>query len=146
MPDLPDGQELPRAGHALRAVTALVVAAAVVERDGRFLVTRRQQGVHLEGYWEFPGGKCEPGESIADCLVRELWEELAVVGRVGEELFAVTHHYVDRDVELHFFACALAGEPAPQLGQTMRWVPREELRTLTFPPADAELIDRLARM
>ena len=121
-------------------MTALVVAAAVVERDGRFLVTRRQAGVHLEGYWEFPGGKCEAGESLAICLARELREELAVDALVGEELFAVTHQYTDRSVELHFLRCMLNSEPVPQLGQEMQWVARARLRELAFPPADDELI------
>ena len=124
---------------------ALVVAAAVVERDGRFLVTRRQAGVHLEGYWEFPGGKCEAGESLALCLARELREELAVDALVGEELFAVTHQYTDRSVELHFLRCVLNSEPVPQLGQDMQWVPRAGLHDLRFPPADAEFIDKLTQ-
>ena len=85
--------------------TAIVVTAAVIERDGGFLVTRRQTGVHLEGYWEFPGGKCEPGETYAACLARELREELDVGVTVGEELFATTHAYPDRAVELHFLRC-----------------------------------------
>jgi 8-oxo-dGTP diphosphatase len=118
----------------------VVVAAAVIERDGRFLVTRRQKGVHLEGCWEFPGGKCNDGESLASCLQRELREELAVDANVGEDLFSITHNYADRAVELHFFRCEVTGEPAPQLGQEMRWVRREELPMLDFPPADEELI------
>jgi len=116
------------------------VTAAVVERDGRFLVTRRQRGVHLEGFWEFPGGKCEAGETLAACLARELREELAVDARIGEEVYAVTHDYADRAVELHFFRCELVGDPAPQLGQEMRWVTRAEMAALSFPPADEELI------
>jgi 8-oxo-dGTP diphosphatase len=123
----------------------IVVSAAVVERDGRFLVTRRQPGVHLEGLWEFPGGKCEPGESIASCLRREIQEELGTDAAVGEELLAVTHHYPERSVELHFLACDLLQEPAPLLGQEMRWVARDELRSLQFPPADDELIALLQR-
>jgi 8-oxo-dGTP diphosphatase len=121
----------------------LVVTAGVIERDGRFLLTRRQSGVHLEGYWEFPGGKCEPGETLAACLAREIREELGVGVVVGEEILATTHAYPDRIVELHFLACALGGAPVPQLGQEMRWVPRVELATLPFPPADAELIRQL---
>ena len=121
----------------------VVVAAAVIERDNRFLLTRRQQGVHLEGYWEFPGGKCEPGEMHTACLMREIREELGVEGTVGAELLTTTHAYADRRVELHFFSCELGGVPAPQLGQEMRWVPRDELATLTSPPADAELIRML---
>lgn len=121
----------------------IVVTAAVIERDGRFLVTRRQKGVHLEGYWEFPGGKCDAGESLPACLARELDEELAVNSVVGHEVFAVTHHYPERSVELHFLACEIAGEPQPQLGQEMRWVTRAELKELSFPPADEELIRTL---
>jgi len=121
-------------------MTAIVVTAAVIERDGRFLVTRRQRGVHLEGYWEFPGGKCEAGEELAACLARELREELAVKARAGEELLATTHAYEDRAIEIHFIRCAIAGDPAPQQGQEMRWVARRDLAALPFPPADADLI------
>ena len=121
----------------------LVVTAAVVERDGRYLVTRRQTGVHLAGHWEFPGGKCELDEALAACLARELREELDVEASVGPEICAATHDYSDRRVELHFFACTINGEPAPQQGQEMRWVSREELGTLQFPPADEVLIRML---
>jgi 8-oxo-dGTP diphosphatase len=126
-------------------MTTIVVTAAVVERDDRFLVTRRQKGTHLEGYWEFPGGKCDACESLAACLARELREELDVDARVGDEVFTTMHAYPERSVELHFFRCELFGEPRPQIGQEMRWVRRDELTTLTFPPADAELIEILKR-
>jgi mutator protein MutT len=118
----------------------IVVAAAVIERDGRYLVTRRQPGVHLAGHWEFPGGKCEPGETPQTCLSRELREELNVGAAIGDVMLTTTHDYPERRVELHFLRCTLEGEPAPQLGQDMRWIQREELRVLEFPPADAELI------
>ena len=121
----------------------IVVTAAVIERGGRYLVTRRQQGVHLEGYWEFPGGKCDGGETLTACLARELREELDVGARIGSEIYAVTHAYPERSVELHFFQCDLVGDPRPQVGQEMRWVSREELASLEFPPADAELIQIL---
>ena len=123
----------------------IVVTAAVISRDDCYLVTRRQQGVHLEGFWEFPGGKCDAGESLAACLARELREELDVEARIGREIHVVTHRYADRDLELHFFECHLTHDPQPQLGQDMRWVPRAELRALEFPPADAELIRLLSR-
>jgi 8-oxo-dGTP diphosphatase len=123
-----------------RPMTTIVVTAAVVELDDKFLVTRRQRGAHLEGYWEFPGGKCDAGESLAACLARELREELDVDARVGDEVFTTTHAYPERSIELHFFRCELHGEPRPQIGQEMRWVRRNELATLEFPPADAELI------
>jgi mutator protein MutT len=127
------------------AGTLLVVAAAVIERQERFLVTRRPHGAHLEGYWEFPGGKCLPDETLDACLRREIEEELGAATTVGGELHRVTHAYDDRVVELHFFACDLLGEPRPLLGQEMRWVAREDLSDLAFPPADAELIALLKR-
>ena len=123
----------------------IVVTAAVVERDGRYLVTRRLRGTHLEGYWEFPGGKCEPGETHAACLVREIREELGCDVQVGEELLSVAHEYPERTVELHFFRCTADGEPRPLLGQELRWIARQKLRTLDFPPADDELIRLLAQ-
>ena len=121
-------------------MTIVVVAAAVVERNGRILVTKRQPGVHLEGHWEFPGGKCAPGETLEQCLVRELREELDADAAVGAELLSTSHDYGERRIELHFFNCSLRGEPQPQLGQEMQWVERSRLGTLQFPPADAELI------
>ena len=123
----------------------IIVTAAVVERNGCFLVTRRQPGVHLAGYWEFPGGKCDQGETLTACLARELREELGVAARIGREIFTVAHTYPERSVELHFFECELAGDPRPLIGQEMRWVKREELASMKFPPADEELIAALTR-
>jgi len=122
----------------------IVVTAAVIERADRFLVTRRLRGTHLEGYWEFPGGKCDPGEALDACLRRELIEELGTEARIGQEIHSVAHTYPDRVVELHFFECELLAEPQPLLGQAMQWVTRSALSTLEFPPADAELIALLS--
>ena len=124
--------------------TTVVVAAAVVQRGESYLVTRRLRGTHLEGMWEFPGGKCEAGETHTACLRREILEELGCAADVGERLLTVAHDYGDRSVELHFFRCEMAGEPAPLLGQEIRCVTRAELRGLDFPPADADLIRMLA--
>ena len=118
----------------------VVVAAAIVERDGRFLLTRRLEGTHLAGTWEFPGGKCDAGESLEDCLARELREELAVSCTVAQRILVTRHVYAERTVELHFFSTTLQGNPSPQLGQDMRWASRDELSTLPFPEADRELI------
>ena len=126
-------------------VPRIVVTAAVIERDGRYLVTRRLDGTHLSGYWEFPGGKCDLDEPLAACLAREIAEELDVPVRIGVEVHHVAHAYPERIVELHFFRCELLGEPRAVLGQEMRWVARHELASLDFPPADAELIGMLAR-
>jgi 8-oxo-dGTP diphosphatase len=122
----------------------IAVVAAVIEHDGAFLVTRRQSGVHLAGLWEFPGGKINPGETHEQALRREMREELDADVEVNELVYYTVHGYDDRTVSLYFYRCTLTGEPAPQLGQQMRWVPRAELSTLGFPPADEELITRLA--
>ena len=123
----------------------IVVTAAVIEQDGRFLLTRRVEGTHLAGFWEFPGGKCEPGETHQQALARELDEELAVAVAVGPRILVTTHTYGERTVELHFYETRLLGTPRPQLGQAMRWASRQELAGLDFPEADAALIEMLAR-
>ncbi len=121
----------------------IIVAAAVIERDGRFLMTRRLKGTHLAGAWEFPGGKCDPGESLDACLARELLEELGAGARIGAEIFTVEHAYAERTVRLHFFATDLLDEPRPQLGQQMQWVSRQELASLELPEADRGLVELL---
>jgi 8-oxo-dGTP diphosphatase len=126
-------------------VKTIVVTAAIIQRDGRYLVTHRQPGAHLAGVWEFPGGKCDDGEPLTSCMARELEEELGITATVGPEIFTITHDYPDRRVELHFFECQSSDDPSPLLGQEMRWVTREELKRLDFPPADAELIQILGR-
>ena len=123
----------------------IVVLAAVIERDGSFLMTRRLEGTHLAGKWEFPGGKCESGEAHEACLARELDEELGVRSEIGEEIFTVEHTYPERTVRLHFHRATLLGEPSPQQGQEMRWVMRRELRFLELPEADQGLVDLLSR-
>ncbi len=119
------------------------VTAAVIEQNGRFLVTKRPDGVHLAGYWEFPGGKCDAAETLAACVARELREELNVAVIVEEKLLSTTYEYDDRRVNLHFFRCQISERPSPMQGQRVRWVLREELRRLRFPPADEELIQLL---
>jgi 8-oxo-dGTP diphosphatase len=126
-------------------VEAVAVVAAVVERDGRYLITRRLEGTHLAGLWEFPGGKILAGEKPEDALRRELKEELGVDAAVGELIQTVDWTYPGKSVRLLFFRCALAGEPAPLDGQEMRWVAAADLRSYSFPEADATLIARLNR-
>lgn len=121
----------------------IVVVAAVIEQHGAFLVTRRLEGAHLAGLWEFPGGKLAPHEPHAQGLRREIREELGTDVDVQELVFYTVHEYGDRAVTLYFYRCTLIGEPRPILGQQMRWVPRTELASLAFPPADEQLIRKL---
>lgn len=118
----------------------IAVVAAVIEHDGCLLVTRRQDGVHLAGMWEFPGGKVAQGESHAAALRREMLEELDADVAVGDLVLESSHAYPDRTVTLFFYRCDLLGVPRPMIGQEMEWVRRDELTSLTFPPADDELI------
>jgi mutator protein MutT len=124
----------------MTAPRLIVVLAAIIERDGRVLLTRRLEGTHLAGLWEFPGGKCEPHETHEACLARELMEELGVACNVGEEVLTTEHAYSDRLIRLHFRRCVLLSEPQSMLGQQMQWVAKDALDTLAFPAADAEIV------
>jgi 8-oxo-dGTP diphosphatase len=121
----------------------IIVVAAVIERDGRFLVARRLKGTHLAGFWEFPGGKMQDDETQEDALRREIAEELNSEISHVRKILHTAHAYPERVVELHFYRCELAGEPQPMLGQELRWITRGEFGSLEFPAADAELIDGL---
>ena len=124
----------------------ITVIAAVIEQRGSFLVTRRPPDVHLGGYWEFPGGKCEPQETDVQCLRREIREELATDIKISQEILRTVHAYEDLTVELRFYRCTLTGTPKPVFQQEMRWVPRLELQSLQFPEADEELIRKLTKL
>ena len=126
-------------------MTPIVVVAAVIERDGAFLLTLRPDGTHLAGHWEFPGGKVHDHESHEEALRREIFEELDAVARVGELVHTVTHAYPEKTVQLFFYKCGLDGDAKPMIGQEMRWVSKHELSRLPFPEADRELITTLAR-
>ncbi|MCX8089649.1 MAG: 8-oxo-dGTP diphosphatase MutT [Verrucomicrobiae bacterium] len=120
------------------------VSAALIFRQGRLLITRRDAAAHLGGLWEFPGGKREPGESFEECLARELREELGVEVTVDEEVETVEHAYPERRVRIKFFRCRLiAGEPQPLGCAAIRWVRADELAQHAFPAADARLLERL---
>ena len=121
----------------------IVVVAAVIEQNGRFLIARRLTGTHLAGYWEFPGGKVHAGESHEEALQREISEELNTGFFNARKIFDTFHAYPERTVELHFYRGDLTAEPQPMLGQELRWITRSEFDGLEFPRADAELIDGL---
>ena len=121
----------------------IVVVAAVIEQQGKFLVAKRLDGTHLAGYWEFPGGKVHDGETQEAALAREIAEELTCGISHLHEIFHTAHSYPERTVELYFYRGELTGSPQAALGQELRWITREEFRSLAFPPADDELISGL---
>jgi len=122
------------------------VAAGLIHHEGRYLITRRKPGVHLAGFWEFPGGKRETGESLAECLQRELFEELSIRVDLPVPYQIVRHDYPEKIVELHFFRCAIEqGQAMPVDCAEIKWVFPEELTQFKFPPADRVIINSLQR-
>jgi 8-oxo-dGTP diphosphatase len=122
-----------------------VAAAVIQDARGRYLITRRPDGTHLAGLWEFPGGKREPDETLEACLARELREELGATFSIGDRVATVPWRYPEKSVILHFFRCRLeAGTIRALESQAMAWVAAERLRDYQFPAADGALIERLA--
>ncbi len=120
------------------------VAAGVVFRGGKLLITQRMPHDHLGGLWEFPGGKREPGESFENCLHRELMEELAIEVEIVGLIEAVDHPVPDGKIHLRFFHCRwLRHEPSPIACQALAWIEPGQLGDYSFPAADAGLLDRL---
>jgi mutator protein MutT len=126
------------------APRVIEVAAGIVFRDHKLLITQRYAEAHLGGLWEFPGGKRECDETFAQCLVRELREELGIEVEVGERIEVIAHEYPEKKVLLEFFRCRwLANEPQTFGCPAFAWITRDELDCYEFPAADAKLIDRL---
>jgi 8-oxo-dGTP diphosphatase len=121
-----------------------LVAAALLERDGRMLLARRPAGVHLAGLWEFPGGKVEPGEAPEACLRRELEEELGVAASNLRPFTFAHWRYPEREVLILLYACALEGVPRPLHASELGWFTPAEARQLPMPPADLPLLDAIA--
>ncbi|KQZ77055.1 NTP pyrophosphohydrolase [Sphingopyxis sp. Root214] len=124
----------------------IVVAAALVDRDGRLLVQQRPEGLSMAGLWEFPGGKLEPGETPEQALIREVGEELAIDvdhACLAPACFA-SDMLGDRHLLLLLFVCRKwRGTPVAQHASALRWVRPVELHGLDMPPADKPLIGLL---
>ena len=121
----------------------LVAAVALVDRDGRVLLSQRPDGKAMAGLWEFPGGKVEPRETPEAALIRELREELGI--DTAESCLApltfASHGYADFHLLMPLFACRKwQGQVAPQEGQATRWVRPANLRDYPMPEADLPLI------
>ena len=132
-------------------VRTVIVAAAIVIEDGRVLLSRRKAGTHLEGAWEFPGGKVEPGEDPRAALARELAEELGVEATATEIVDVTFHHYADaaKSVLLLFFeATRSPSSPPPRALDVAEigWFTKEALDALgpnAFPPADVAVLAKV---
>lgn len=130
------------------APRTVLVAAAVVRDEGRILLTRRMEGAHLAGMWEFPGGKAEAGEDPRAALRRELEEELGIITTVGEIVDVTFHRYDDADkavLLLFFEATREPGSPEPSAVDVaeVAWRGVAELDPATFPPADVAVLAKV---
>jgi 8-oxo-dGTP diphosphatase len=127
----------------------LVAACALVDPDGRVLITQRPEGKSLAGLWEFPGGKVEQGERPEAALIRELNEELGI--DVAESCLApltfASHAYEDFHLLMPLYVCRRwKGVVSGREGQAVKWVPPKKLRDFPMPPADAPLIPHLVEL
>jgi 8-oxo-dGTP diphosphatase len=124
----------------------LVVAAALVDVDGRVLLAQRPKGKQLEGLWEFPGGKVDAGERPEDALIRELREELGIAVKAAclAPLTFASHSYDDFHLLMPLYVCRKwEGFVRPLDGQTLKWVRPKDMRAYPMPPADEPLIPHL---
>lgn len=130
-----------------KAKPHIVVVGAVLVRDGRILAARRSDEMSLPGYWEFPGGKIEPGETPEEALRRELEEELLCTAEIGDHLETTTHEYDFGIVTLSTYLCTLlSGEPQVTEHAELRWLMPDELGSVEWAPADIPAIERLKSM
>jgi 8-oxo-dGTP diphosphatase len=127
-----------------RPASNIDVAAALLFRRGRVLITQRPAGSHLADLWEFPGGKRETGEDWEACLRRELHEELGIDVTVGALFHEGTFPYVDRTIRLRFYfvECPQA-VPKPLGCAALKWASHDELAGHDFPPADQDVVQKL---
>lgn len=123
------------------------VVCALIERNGRFLIARRPRGKSLGGFWEFPGGKVEPGETAEAALHRELHEELGLQVEILAPLAAVEHAYETFALRLVPFRCAiLHGEPSPTEHDELAWITIEMVASYRFPDADLPVLEEYRRL
>ena len=117
------------------------VAAAIIEQDGQFLLSKRLDHLHQGGKWEFPGGKIERDETIEQALVRELQEEIDITATSQKRFHELTFDYPEKRVTLYFqWVSAFTGEPKGNEGQLVQWFSKAELLELPFPDANVPVL------
>lgn len=126
--------------------TIEVVAAIIQDEEGHVLATQRGYGEY-EGWWEFPGGKIEPGETHDVALVREIWEELNVMIKIDEWLCTIEYDYPTFHLTMHCALCHIV-QGRVQLNEHLsaQWLSRKELDIVQWLPADVEVIERIKEL
>ena len=118
--------------------------AVIKNNEGKILIDRRKSTGEMGGLWEFPGGKIEAGETIAECIEREVREELAIEIAVGDRLTTITHEYQTFKVTLYVHLCQyLTGEPQPIECEEIHWVNPSRMDRYQFPEANLKIINLL---
>ncbi len=120
--------------------------AAVIESDGKFLITKRLENSPMGHCWEFPGGKIEKGESVEECIVRECLEEIDVTVEPIRRLQDLYYDYPHGHIHLHFVLCRIvSGDPRPVQCRETRWIEPSQFPDFEFPPADVGVIEGLMK-
>jgi 8-oxo-dGTP diphosphatase len=122
-----------------------IIGVAVIWSDQeQILIDRRRPEGVMGGLWEFPGGKIEHGETVEECIQREIYEELGIVIEVGEHLITIDHSYTHLHVTLTVHHCRLVtGVPQPLECDEIRWVSLDDLEKFAFPQANSQIIAAL---
>ena len=122
----------------------LIGVAVIWNRKGQILISRRLPNNFMGGLWEFPGGKVESGETVEECIQREISEELGIEIEVVEHLITINHNYTNLYVSLNVHHCLhVGGIPQPLECDKVRWINLYELDNFTFPEANTQIIDLL---
>ncbi len=120
------------------------VAVGIILRNGQVFLTKRHQEAHQGGKWEFPGGKVETDETVAQALARELKEEVSIDVLACQPFMEISHDYGDKQVKLDIFVVdQFIGEPKAQEGNDEQWCPIAELSALEFPAANVAIVEKL---
>ena len=124
------------------------VGTGIIVRNGKIFIGQRPEGKPLAGLWEFPGGRQEEGESMEECLKRELKEELSVEATIGKHIMDTTYRYPENEFCLHVYMVTIPDNAKIKLNvhQNCAWVSSKDMNNYEFPPADVAIIKKLSEM
>lgn len=137
-------EQRPAASFASPPENVIACGVALIGRDRSYLIAQRKKNDSFGNYWEFPGGKKNPGETFEECAAREALEEVGMRVKVEQKLMEIQRPYNRKIIWLNFYLCTpVSGEPRPIDCQKVQWVDVAELSQYKFPPANEKVIARL---